>query len=93
MGRHVRPAQLQCKLLSGAPALLAQLLLAVLAFASLVYKRCSSQLCSVIFSHINCLRYPLEFLRTLTGTFWTRGPPAVAVDASVAAGNHAKAHQ
>ena len=39
LGRRARPSQLQCKLLAGAPALLAQLLLAVLAFASLVYKR------------------------------------------------------
>lgn len=36
---RAHPAQLQCKLLSGAPALVAQLLLAVIAFASLVYKR------------------------------------------------------
>jgi hypothetical protein len=35
----VHPAQLQCKLLNGAPALFAQLLLAVLAFSTLVLKR------------------------------------------------------
>jgi hypothetical protein len=35
----IQPAQLQCKLLNGAPALFAQLLLAVLAFSTLVYKR------------------------------------------------------
>mmetsp|Transcript_18975 Transcript_18975/g.57310 ORF Transcript_18975/g.57310 Transcript_18975/m.57310 type:complete len:324 (-) Transcript_18975:5-976(-) len=39
LGHRSHPKDLQCKLLAGAPALLAQLLLAVLAFASLAYKR------------------------------------------------------
>lgn len=38
VGRE-HPTELQCKLLGGVPALVAQLLLAVLALASLVYKR------------------------------------------------------
>ena len=38
----VPPPPSQCKLLAGPPAIVAQLLLAVLAFSSLVYKRCAA---------------------------------------------------